>query len=123
MSVRIGFRLQVIATPVFHSLYDWYFPMMWLFPGACEDPENDTGMETHDTELVHSAMKCPVQSVRTDNQDAQQDAAHRMIPIAKPWLIRRRSELKPGHGITPVWIAKMNAHLDDLKWTKERYDK
>jgi hypothetical protein len=29
-NVRIGFKLQVTATPGFHSLYDWWYQKMWL---------------------------------------------------------------------------------------------
>jgi hypothetical protein len=31
MDVKIGFKLQVTATPGFHTLYEWCFRMMWLF--------------------------------------------------------------------------------------------
>jgi hypothetical protein len=38
MNARIGFQLQVTATPGFHSLYGGCFQMMWRFSGAPEDP-------------------------------------------------------------------------------------
>jgi hypothetical protein len=41
MNARIEFKLQVAATPGFHSLYDWCFQTMWLFSGAPEDSEDD----------------------------------------------------------------------------------
>ena len=50
MNARIGFKLQVTATPGFHSLYDWCFQMMWLFSGAPEDPEDETVTEKHSAE-------------------------------------------------------------------------
>jgi hypothetical protein len=31
MIVNIGFQLQATATPRFHSLYDWCYPLMWLY--------------------------------------------------------------------------------------------
>ena len=39
MNARIEFKLQVTATPGFHSLYDWCFQMMWLvLATALSDP-------------------------------------------------------------------------------------
>jgi len=40
-----------------------------------------------------------------------------MIQIAKPWTIRRWSELKLANGNPLVWIPTGNAHLIDLEWT------
>jgi len=34
MNVKIRFKLQVTASPGFHSLYDWCYQAMWLFSGA-----------------------------------------------------------------------------------------
>jgi len=42
MNAKIAFKLPVTATPGFHSLFDRCFQTMWLFPGAPEDPEDDT---------------------------------------------------------------------------------
>jgi hypothetical protein len=56
MNAKIGFKLQVTATPGFHSLYDWCFQMMWLFSGAPEDPEDDTVIEKHGGEALYSAV-------------------------------------------------------------------
>ena len=89
MNARIAFKLQVTAMPGFHSLYHWYFPMMWLFSGVPEDPEDDPVMETHSTKELYSAVKSLTNAIRTEDKHAQQDAAHRMINIAKPWTIRR----------------------------------
>jgi len=63
-----------------------------------------------------------VQRVGAD-QDAQQDAAHRMIQIAKPWTIRRWSESKLANGKPLLRIPKENAHLVDLEWTEEEQAK
>jgi len=91
MNAKIGFKLQVTATPGFHSLYDWRFRTMWLLSGAPEDPEDDTVMEKHGTEALYSAVKCWMHSIWTKDEHAQQVAAHRMIKIAKPWMITRWS--------------------------------
>jgi len=46
-TARIGFKLQVTATPGFRSLHDWCYQVMWLFSGAPDDPEDETLMEMH----------------------------------------------------------------------------
>jgi len=58
-------------------------------------------------------------AMRTEDEEAQQDAAHRMIQIAKPWMMRRRSELKLANGKQLARIPKQNAHLIDLEWTED----
>ena len=84
MNARIGFKLQVTAPPGFHSLYDWCYQTMWLFSGAPEDPEDETVMEMHDADALYSTVKSLMHAILTEDQDAQQDAAHRLIQIAKP---------------------------------------
>jgi len=84
MNVKIGFKLQVTATSGFHLLYDWCFQTMWLFSGVPEDPEDDTVMEKHGAEVLYSTVKSLMHAMRTKDEEAQQDAAHRMIQIAKP---------------------------------------
>jgi len=120
MNGRIGFKLQVTATPEFHSLYDWCFQTMWLFSGAAENSDDDTGTEMEGAEAVYSAVKSLMHAIRTEDEVAQQDAAHRMIKIAKPWSIRWCSELRLANGIPLVWVAKKNAHLVDLECTQEQ---
>jgi len=53
INARIGLKVQVAATPGFHSLYDWCFQMMWLFSGAPDDTEDDTVMEKDGTEGLY----------------------------------------------------------------------
>ena len=118
-NARIGFKLQVTATPGFHSLHDWCHQAMWLFPGAPEDPEDETVMEKHDADALYSAVKSVMDAIRTEDQDAQQHAAHWMIQIAKPWTMRRWSELKQGNGKPLVRIPQENANLVDLEWTED----
>jgi len=57
MKVRIGFKLQVTATPGFHSLYDWCHQMMSLLSSVLEDPEDDGVMELPGPELFDSSVK------------------------------------------------------------------
>ena len=117
MNAKIGFKLQVTATPGFHSLNDWYYQTMSLFSGAPEDPEDDMVMEQHGADALYSAVKSVMHAIRTEDEEAQQDVAHRMIQITKRWTIRRWSELKLANGKPLVRIPKENAHLVDLEWT------
>jgi hypothetical protein len=96
---------------------------MWLFSGVTAEPENETLMEKHGAEALDSTVKSLMHAIRTEDQDAQQDAAHRMIQIAKPWTIRRWSESKLANEKPRVQIPKGNAHLVDLKWTEEEQAK
>jgi hypothetical protein len=114
-NAKIGFKRQVTATPGFHSLYDWRYQPMWLLSGAPEDPEDETVMEMHGADALYSAVKSLMHAFRTEDQDAQQDAAHRMSQISKPWTIRRWSEWKLANGKPLVRIPKENAHLVDLE--------
>jgi hypothetical protein len=68
---KIGFKLQVTATPGFHSVYDCCFQPMWLFSGAPVDPEDDTGMEQHGAEALYSAGKRLMHTIRTTDEEAQ----------------------------------------------------
>jgi len=72
-------------------------------------------MEKHSTDALYSALECLMQAIGTEDEAAQQHAAHRMIQIAKPWPIRRWSESEPANGNKLVRIPKENAHLDDLE--------
>jgi hypothetical protein len=121
MNSRIVFKLQVTATPGFHSLYDWCFQTMWLFSGVPDDPEDETVMEMHGADALYSAVKSLMHAIRTEDEDAQQGAANRMIQMAKPWTIRRWSESKLANGKPLVWIPKVNANLVDLEWTEEEH--
>ena len=52
MIAKIGFKFQVTATPGFHSLYDWCYQTLWLFPGVPDDPEDNTVMDKHGAEAL-----------------------------------------------------------------------
>jgi len=118
-NAKIGFKLQVTATLGFHSLYDWYYWTIWLCSGAPGDPKDDTVMEMHSAEALYSTVKSLMHAIQTEVKDAQQDAAHRIIQIVKPWMIRRCSWSKFANGKLLVWIAKKNAHLVHLEWTRD----
>jgi hypothetical protein len=79
---------------------------MWLFCGAPEDPEDDTVMDRHGVDALYSAVKSLMHAIRTEDEEAQQDAVHQMIQIAKPWTIRRWSESKLAKGQPLVRIPK-----------------
>jgi len=92
---------------------------MWLFSGGPEDPEYETVMEMHRANALYSAVKSLIHAIRTEDQDAQQDVAHRMIQIAKPCTIRRWSESQLPNGKALVQIPEENAHLVDLEWNED----
>jgi hypothetical protein len=94
MNAKIGLKLQVTATPGLHSFNDWCFQTMWLFSGAPEDPEDDTVMEKHGAEALYCTLKSLMHAIWTKDKEVQQDAAHRMIQIAKPCTIRSGSDSK-----------------------------
>jgi len=52
MNAKIAFKLQVTASPGFHSLYDWCFQTMWLCSDAPDDPEDVTVMDKHGAEAL-----------------------------------------------------------------------
>jgi hypothetical protein len=58
-------------------------------------------------------------AIQTDGEEAQQNAAHRMIQIVTPEMIRRWSESKLANGKPLVQILKENAHLIELEWTED----
>jgi len=57
---------------------------MWLFSGAPEDPEDDAVMEKQGADALYSAGKRLMHAILTEDKETKQDAAHRMIQIAKP---------------------------------------
>jgi hypothetical protein len=77
----------------------------------------------HGAVALYSAVKCLTDAIRTEDQDAQQAAAHQMIWIAKHWMIRRWSESKLANGKPLVQISVENAHLVDLEWNQDEQAK
>jgi hypothetical protein len=93
-----------------------------VFRCAC-NLEDKTVMEKHGPEAQYSTVKSLMPAIRTEKQDALQDAAYQMIQIAKPWSIRRCSESKLAKGKPLVPIPKRNTHHVDFKWTEEEQAK
>jgi hypothetical protein len=91
---------------------------MWLIPGAPEDPEDGTVMEMDVADALYSAVKSLMHAIQTEDQDSQQDAAHQVIQIAKPWMIKRWSDWKLPNWKPLVRIAKGNVLLVDLEWAE-----
>jgi hypothetical protein len=96
---------------------------MWLFSGAPETPEDERVMEKQGADALYCAVKSMMHVIQTEHQEAQQDAAHRMIQFAKPWTIWRWSESKLPNGKPLVRIPKENAHLVDFEWTEDEQAK
>ena len=96
---------------------------MWLFSSAPEDPEDESEMGKHGAEALYSVVKSLMHPIWTDDQDAQQHAAHRLIKFTKPWTIRRWSESKLANGKSLVQIPQENAHLVDLEWNEDEQAK
>jgi len=119
MNATIGYRLQATATPWFHWLYDRWYQTIWLIPGAPEDPVDETVVAEHGAEALYSAVKSLMHAIRTEEEEAQLDAVHWMIQIAKSWTIRWWLESKFANGKPPVRIPTENIHRIDLKWTDE----
>jgi len=69
---------------------------------------------------MYSAVKSMMHAIRTKDEEAQQDAAHWMIQIAKPWTIRQWSESKLANGKPLVQIPKEKAHVINLEWTEDK---
>jgi len=120
MNARIGFTLQVTATPGFHSLYDWYSQMMWLFPCAPDEHEDETLMEKHVTHPLYPAVQSSMHARWSANQDAHLDAGYRVIQIVKPLTMRRWSEWKLANEKPLVQITNKNGQLVDLEWTEKQ---
>jgi len=119
-NATIRFKLQVTATPGFHSLYEWYYQIMWLFSGAPDNPEDETGMEMHGADALYSAVNSLIHAIWAEDYNAQQDAAQWMIQIAKYWIIRRWLESKLANGKPLVRIPIENVHLVDFEWIGDK---
>jgi len=120
MNAKIGFKLQVTATPGFHSLYDWCFQMMWLFQKAHDDPEDDTVMTKDCAGALYYDVKSWMHAIWTNYDEAQQDVAHRVIQIAEPWMIGMWLESKIANRKSLFPLHEENAHLIGLEWTEDK---
>jgi hypothetical protein len=80
-------------------------------------------MDRHGADELYSAVIRLMHAIRTEDKEAQQDVAQRMIENEKPWTRRRWSESKLANGKPLVLIRKENAHLVDLEWTEDEQAK
>jgi len=80
-------------------------------------------MEKHAAEVFYSAVKSVKHAIRTEDEEAQLDAAHLIIQIGKPWTIRRWYKLKLANRKPLVQIQTAIAHLIDLEWAEEAHTK
>jgi hypothetical protein len=62
---------------------------MWLFSGVPDHPQDDMLMAKHGANELHSAVKNLMHAIWPEHKEAQQDAAHWMIRIVKPWMVWR----------------------------------
>jgi len=93
--------------------------MMWLLSGESKAPEDDTGIEKHNTNALYSNVKSTMYDIQTANHDTQLDAAPNNIRIAKRWRIHRWLQSKLAYGKLLVQILKENAHHVDREWTED----
>jgi len=119
-NARIVFNFQVTATPGLHWLNDWWYQTLWLFSGASDNPEDDTVMEKHGKEALYSAVKSLMQAIHTEDKEAEQDAVHQMIQIAKRWTIKQWYESKLASTKPVNLMRNANAPLIDVDSSEER---
>lgn len=94
MKAEIGFKVQVTATPAYHSLRDWANLSRWLFaiPHEVEVAES---VSRHGPVALGKAVANVQRAVsKALPPDEQQAAAAEMIEVARPWTIRRWTESK-----------------------------
>jgi hypothetical protein len=112
---KIGFKLQVTATPAYQTPNDWVNHTIWLFSCTPIRPEDKTSMERHGAEAFHVAVRSLIQGITSDDNEGQKAAAKQIIRIAKPWTIRRWSESKLADGERLVKMPKVKDHIVHLR--------
>jgi len=80
-------------------------------------------MEMDSADALYGAVKSLMYAIWTEDNDTQNDVAHQMNKIAKPWMIQRWSESNLANGKPLVQIPKENAHHVDLEWTEDKQAK
>jgi hypothetical protein len=123
MKAKIGFKCQVTATPELHLLYNGCYQCMWLLSGTPDNREANMVMEQHESDALYSTVKSLMHAIHTQDEGAQQDAAHRMIQIAKPCMTKRWSESKHTNAKPLMRLPKENPHLVVLEWTEDEQPK
>jgi hypothetical protein len=119
---QIGFKIQVTATPAYHSLADWGNTSSWLFhiPAVVQD----------EGELIHHGPRAMIRAVRELEQAVkhqeslaeQKEAAMRLIDVARPWTIRRWAESRLASGAPLANIPQEEIHHVRLQWTPEEQE-
>jgi hypothetical protein len=92
---------------------------LWVLSDATEDQEGKSVTEIHSADALNSAVLSVMDAMRTEDQDAQQDAAHRMRQIAKPWTIRSWSQPKITNGKPLGRKASQIPHIVDHEWIQD----
>ena len=119
----IGFKVQVTATPAYHSLRDWAHLTRWLFaiPEVAEDPD---AVAKHGPAALEKAVVDIQRAVSKDlPAHEQQAAAQAMIDVVRPWTIRRWTESKLASGAPLISIPTEIVHQVLLEWTAEEQER
>ena len=122
MEAKIGFKVQVTATPAYHSLRDWTNISRWLFviPNEVEIPDS---VSYHGPIALAKAVANVQRAVsKALPSDEQQAAAQAMIEVIRPWTIRRWTESKLASGAPLVAIPTEIVHQVTLEWTPEEQE-
>ena len=89
MKAEIGFKVQVTATPAYHSLRDWANLSRWLFT-IPDEVEIADSVSRHGPIALAKAVSNVQRAVsKALPPDEQQAAAQEMIDVTCPWTIRR----------------------------------
>ena len=123
MKAEIGFKVQVTATPAYHSLRDWANLSRWLLaiPHEVEVAES---VSRHGPVALGKAVANVQRAVsKALPPDEQQAAAAEMIEVARPWTIRRWTESKLESGAPLVPIPAEIVHQVPLEWTPEEQER
>ena len=118
----IGFKVQVTATPAYHSLRDWANITRWLFaiPEVAEDPD---AVAKHGPAALEKAIMDIQYAVYKDlSAHEQQAAAQSMIDVFRPWTIHRYTESKLASGAPLISIPTKIIHQVLLEWTAEEQE-
>ena len=106
----ISFKVQVTATPAYHSLRDCANLTHWLFaiPEVAEDPD---AVAKHGPAALEKAVVDIQRAVSKDLPAHEQQAAvQAMIDIVRPWTIRRWTESKLASGALLISIPTEIVH-------------
>ena len=119
MEAKIGFKVQVTATPAYHSLQDWTNISRWLFvsPNEVEMPDSVSYHSPIALAKAVANVQCTVSKALPS--DKQQAAAQAMIEVIYPCTISRSMESKLASGKPLVAIPTEIVHQVTLELTLE----